>query len=308
MENTTNSTQPLTPEEMKLQESWKNLTDQQLYSEMGRYYQQGDPESIKKAEQLRDFLENKKSPEKVKTKHESFWNAYNEVSKDLKEIDEDYDKQIKALQKELENFKGSKKEKEKKEVDMQVAIANLEKEREAKKNKNLQDFFKKDMKNYISQVGWNIDTLKKVKDDEINELKANLTGIVTHGPKLKEYLSWSRRRLVTIQSKIKEMKGSEDPANYSEDYPKNVLIYLMGLTNTSLFWTRQTLKRGKVKMLWKWKSDTIWEQLAILKEKIKIDEKDSTWTIGLKNLIAEELLEAQKKYVDQQKRNVGLAA
>ncbi len=36
---------------------------------------------------------------------------------------------------------------------MQVAIANLEKEREAKKNKNLQDFFKKDMKNYISQVG-----------------------------------------------------------------------------------------------------------------------------------------------------------
>ncbi len=72
MENTTNPTQPLTPEEMKLQESWKNLTDQQLYSEMGRYYQQGDPESIKKAEQLRDFLENKKSPEKVKTKHESF--------------------------------------------------------------------------------------------------------------------------------------------------------------------------------------------------------------------------------------------
>lgn len=303
MQNTTNSPQSLTPEEMKLQESWKNLTDQQLYSEIGRYYQQWDPESIKKAEQLRDFLENKKSPEAVKTEHESFWNSYNEVSESLKEIDKDYNKQKKALQKDLEDFKGSKKEKEKKEADMQVAIANLEKEREAKKNKTLQDFFTKDMKEYISQVGWNIDTLKKTKDDEINELKANLTGIVTHGPKLKEYLSWSRRRLVTIQSKIKKMKDEK-----SGEYPKNILIYLMGLTNTSLFWTRQALKRGKVKMLWKWKSDTIWEQLAILKEKIKIDAKDSPWTIGLKNLIAEELLDAQKEYVDQQKRNVGLAA
>lgn len=57
---------------------------------------------------------------------------------------------------------------------------------------------------------------------------------------------------MSIQSKAQQLE-QEDAAHY----PKNVLIYLMGLAESSIFGIRNKFKRLWVKLTWKWKSDDI---------------------------------------------------
>jgi hypothetical protein len=86
------------------------------------------------------------------------------------------------------------------------------------------------MKSYVDTVWAKIQSTEKAKDDEINRLKNQLSGIVSHWPKLSEYFSFKRRRLVTLNDNIAKLE--QDKANY----PKNVLIYLMWLTKSSVIW------------------------------------------------------------------------
>jgi hypothetical protein len=133
-------------------------------------------------------------------------------------------------------------------------------------------------------------------------LKNQLGDIVSQGPKLTEYLSLKRRRLVSINSQIKELKEDR------ENYPKNALIYLMGLTNTAVFGARQALKRGRMNLTWRWKADDIKKNLEILDKKTEIKEKDSPWTIGLKKQIKDEVKNIKEAYVNKQKESIGMAA
>ena len=125
---------------------------------------------------------------------------------------------------------------------------------------NGKKFFKADMKDYVNNVGTKIDLTEKAKDNEIDRLKWELSWIVSHGPKLSEYFSIERRRLVTLNDGI--MKLEQD----KENYPKNVLIYLMGLSNSKIIWIRG-MKNGLKGHGWRLHGNGI---LMILRQIYKI--------------------------------------
>lgn len=264
-----------------LQQSWSVLTDQQLYSELWNYYQRGD---LDMAQALQEYIDLKKQPTQVQSGYKNFWAKYQQVEHKVAEIDKKYDDEITAKTNITDEERNA-----------------IEVRRNQEKASAFQDFFKNDMQAYIKEVGSDLTGLQEGKDREIADLKNQLTGIVTQWPKLSEYLSLKRRKLVSIQAKIQKLKA--DAAHY----PKNVLIYLMGVT-TTIFGTRQKLKRGWISALWKWKSDDIKAGLRNFEENIQINAHDSQWTIGLKKLLKEQMTEAKKAYIDQQKQNVGLAA
>ena len=107
---------------------------------------------------------------------------------------------------------------------------------------------------------------------------------------------------MAINSKIGDLKKN------TQNYPKNVLVYLMALTQTSLFWARQWLKRAGVALTWRWKTDNIKDHLQVIEDKIRINDGDSLWTQWLKKQIKEHLREAKEAYVKKQSDSVGLAA
>jgi hypothetical protein len=159
------------------------------------------------------------------------------------------------------------------------------------------------MKSYVDTVWARIQSTEKAKDDEINRLKNQLSGIVSNWPKLSEYLSFKRRRLVTLNDNIAKLE--QDKANY----PKNVLIYLMWQTKSNIIWVRSIkngLKRSWIKASWNWNSDNIKDDLKNFEESIKVRSGESQWTIGLKKQLQDHLTKAKQAYVDQQKRSVGL--
>lgn len=260
-----------------LEESWMNLSKDELNREMSRYMIEWDTE---KAQALLDFMKAKDSPEWAKTYNDSFKEKYDQFQDSMKQKNEELQKL---------------KDEGAKEEEIKAKSEEIQKARE--------DFFKDDMKSYVDTVWARIQSTEKAKDDEINRLKNQLSGIVSNWPKLSEYLSFKRRRLVTLNDNIAKLE--QDKANY----PKNVLIYLMWQTKSNIIWVRSIkngLKRSWIRASWNWNSDNIKDDLKNFEESIKVKSGESQWTIGLKKQLQDHLTKAKQAYVDQQKRSVGL--
>jgi hypothetical protein len=101
----------------------------------------------------------------------------------------------------------------------------------------MKNYFLKDIKTFKSGVNKRLDETEQYKDKKIAELQQQLTGVITDLPGLGEYFSLERRRLVNMTKRIQEYKA--DKANY----PKNLLIYCMAMTNTKVFGAREGMKR-----------------------------------------------------------------
>ena len=82
-------------------------------------------------------------------------------------------------------------------------------------------------------------------------------------PTLKEYLSPKTRSLSNLNKKITKFKEDK------QHYPKNFLIYAMGMTYSDLFGIGKKFKRMTIKLLWKWKSEDIAKLLSILEYRLK---------------------------------------
>ena len=277
MLNTSNTTSELAG----LQESWKTLSQNQLQQELGRYFAAGEME---KGQQLLDFINLQKDPSQVKSKHTSLQETYQTIQTEKEEIRKKF-----AEERKNAKLKPWTKAYETSLKDEAEAI-----------QKHTEDFFKKDMQTYISDVWGDIDALEASKNSQIDDLKNQLSGIVSHGPKLNEYLSLKRRRLVSINSYVAKLKEDK------EHYPKNVLIFLMGIMKSSFFGIRQALKRGRMKLAWKRKSSDIKKNLQIIEEKIKVSAKDSAWTIWLKKQIQMHIYDAKKVSMDKHAESLWL--
>ena len=240
---------------------------------------------FEKWDALRDFIREKDKPSIEYDRSAKFEDKYEEMNEEIKKIKKKYKDGRKELKEDDKEYIQNQKE-EQEEI-----------------NKKMKAFFSNDMQTYVTETKDSVKRVESAKDAEIDKLKAQLSSVVSEGPKLWEYLSLRRRRLVTINSKIEDLKTGED----KENYPKNVLIYLMALTRTSLFWVRQWFKRDWMNLTRRWQSDNIQKNLQIIKEKLEITEKDSPWTRWLKMQLQQHLLDAKKAYVDKQKQSVGLA-
>ena len=267
-----------------LEVSWQNLSKEELNREMSRYAMEWNTEKV---QALLDFMKSKDNPDEAGNYHANFKDKYKEFKNDIGKKN----RELGALKRSLKGKTGTEKD----------AIETKIQEKEKEINDAWKNFFKADMDDYVDTVGTKIDATEKAKDDEINRLKWELSWIVSHGPSLSEYFSIERRRLVTLNDGI--MKLEQD----KENYPKNVLIYLMGLSNSKIIWIRGVkngLKRTWMKIAWKWNSDDIKENLQNFEESIKIKPDDSQWTMWLKKQLQEHLHNAKQAYVDQQKKSV----
>ena len=174
---------------------------------------------------------------------------------------------------------------------------------EDEKNQKLTTFFENDLKTYQSKLQNEHIPAIEARDKEIQRLQAMLWENAMDLPTLKEYLSPKTRSLSNLNQKIQKFKADK------EHYPKNFLIYAMGMTNTDLFWVGKTLKRNQIKFLWKRKSEYIGEMLKILDDKLKDQSSDKNWTKTMKYHLRKELQLAKEEYINQQKKKVyGTAA
>lgn len=268
-----------------LRAGWQSLSEWALRKEMWMYYAQWDSE---KWDALRKFIEEQKNPSEDEKNINDFGDKYTELKAEITK----YKKECAAKRKkewwtsDTDDYKKSVQE-EQEEV-----------------TKKMEKFFKGDMNTYIKNTKDSVKNITEAKNAQIDDLKAQLSWIVTEWPKLREYLSIKRRRLVTINNEIENLKTGED----KENYPKNVLIYLMALTEHALFWVRQWIKRDWMKVTWRRKSDDIKKHLDIIEDKLRVTDKDSLWTQWLKKQIHQHLLEAKQAYVEKQQQSVGLAA
>ncbi len=164
----------------------------------------------------------------------------------------------------------------------------------------MKNYFLKDIKTFKSGVNKRLDETEQYKDKKIAELQQQLTGVITDLPGLGEYFSLERRRLVNMTKRIQEYKA--DKANY----PKNLLIYCMAMTNTKVFGAREGMKRWWIKMLWRRKNDDISKQLTILDQKLEPNKGESKNRQLLKDMLKKEVQEAKKSYVEGIKKSVGV--
>ncbi len=261
----------------------ESLSQWALQQEMGIYYAKWD---FEKWDALRQFIQEKNNPSAVEQKSKVFEEKYQKMQDEIDEIRKKYEQERKNISKWTKNFIENQKEEER-------AV-----------NEKMRQFFSQDMQNFVSSTNEDINELKQSKDSQIDDLKAQLSWIVTKWPKLWEYLSLKRRRLVSINDKIENLKTGED----KENYPKNVLIYLMALTNRSLFWARQWANRQGIKLTWRRKSEDIKKHLETIEDKLRVTDKDSLWTKWLKTQLQQHLLDAKQAYVEKQRQSVGLTA
>lgn len=248
-----------------------NLSTQELTERLAKAYRDGE---FDKGQTIADVLKARKE-----------WDDSMPL---LKESDDLWKKYTELMEKRDEKGKG-KKGKEK--------TARLE-----ERDNAVKEFFKNDMKSYTEGIKDNSKKLVEAKDQQIDDLKNRLNSTLTTLPTAKEYLSLRRRKLISISDHFQKFQQDK------ENYPKNFLIYAMGLTSTSVFGTREKLKRGKIKLLWKWESDDIKNWLGVLEERIKINADDKAWTKALKMQIADQVVEAKKAHIEKERENVWLAA
>ena len=258
-----------------LLESRRNgMTKSWLYQELSDYYKQNTTDSLKKAQRLEDFLKKQNAP----SQHELWEKSYLDWKKKLDTMKTDQ---------EAELAKPGLSDADK---------AKLEAKHEKARSDMLKAFFKADIQSYMWDIQNSLEKMKKEKDSEIDKLKGQLTDIVTEwGPTLKEYFSLSRRRLLNIHTKIKEYKEKTD------EYPKNVLVYLMTLMKLGILWIWivKKMKRVWVKSTWNQRAENLNDQFELFDEWTKDENWDSQWKLALKQLLRTELAEAKKAYVDK---------
>ena len=255
------------------------MTKAWLYQELSDYYKQNTADSLKKAQQLEDFLKKQNAP----SQHELWEKSYLDWKKKLDTM--------KATQ-EAELAKPGLSDADK---------AKLEADHEKARSDMLKDFFNADIQSYMWGIQNSLEQTKKEKDNEIDKLKGQLTDIVTEwGPTLKEYFSLSRRRLLNIHTNIKKLKEKTD------EYPKNVLVYLMALMNLRTIWIIKQMKRAWVKSTWNQRAENLNDQFKIFDEWTKDENWDSQWKLALKQLLRTELAEAKKAYVDKIGKGAGV--
>lgn len=127
----------------------------------------------------------------------------------------------------------------------------------------------------------------------LNDEKKFSHEMLTDTPSLKEYFSLERRRRANMLKKFDEFKKD------TTHYPKNLLIYAMGITDSKIFWVRQKLKRGRITLAWKWKEDDIVTNLENMLDKTKSDPSDSKWKAAIKEALYKELQEALEKHKEK---------
>ena len=264
---------------ISLEERRNGMTKAWLYQELSDYYKQNTADSLKKAQQLEDFLKKQDAP----SQHELWEKSYLDWKKKLDTMKTDQEA-------ELAKPGLSDADKAKLEAKHEKAISDM-----------LKAFFKADIQSYMWDIQNSLEQMKKEKDSEIDKLKGQLTDIVTEwGPTLKEYFSLSRRRLLNIHTNIKKLKEKTD------EYPKNVLVYLMALMNLRTIWIIKKMKRAWVKSTWNQRAENLNDQFGLFDEWTKDENWDSQWKLALKQLLRTELAEAKKAYVDKIGKGAGV--
>lgn len=257
---------------ISLEERRNGMTKAWLYQELSDYYKQNTADSLKKAQQLEDFLKKQNAP----SQHELWEKSYLDWKKKLDTMKTDQ---------EAELAKPGLSDADK---------AKLEAKHEKARSDMLKAFFKADIQSYMWDIQNSLEKMKKEKDSEIDKLKGQLTDIVTEWwPTLKEYFSLSRRRLLNIHTKIKEYKEKTD------EYPKNVLVYLMALMKLEIPWISKKIKRVWVKSTWNQRAENLNDQFKLFDEWTKDENWDSQWKLALKQLLRTELADAKKAYVNK---------
>lgn len=100
---------------------------------------------------------------------------------------------------------------------------------DTEKYQKLYDFLKNDLKTYQTQIKNEHIPAIKGMENEIKRLQAMLGENAMELPSFKEYLSPKTRSLSNLSKKITKFKEDK------EHYPKNFLIYAMGITHSDLF-------------------------------------------------------------------------
>ena len=257
------------------------MTKAWLYQELSDYYKQNTADSLKKAQQLEDFLKKQNAP----SQHELWEKSYLDWKKKLDTM---------KTHQEAELAKPGLSDADK---------AKLEAKHEKARSDMLKAFFKADIQSYMWDIQNSLEKMKKEKDSEIDKLKGQLTDIVTEWwPTLKEYFSLSRRRLLNMHTNIKKLKENAD------EYPKNVLVYLMTLMKLRLpwIWIVKAMKRVWVKRTWNQRAENLSDQFKLFDEWTKDENWDSQWKLALKQLLRTELAEAKKAYVDKIRKGAGV--
>ena len=130
--------------------------------------------------------------------------------------------------------------------------------------------------------------------DKLNNEKNNSTKILTNNPSLKEYFSLKRRRNARLLGTIENLKKQPE-------YPKNVLIYAMGITSSKYFGAGQSLKRGVAKLTWNWKSENIRAHIDTLIQKCQPNPTDSERKKATKEALLQSVREAKDAYINKLK-------
>lgn len=163
----------------------------------------------------------------------------------------------------------------------------------------LKEYFLNDIKSFKGNSTSEIASQSSYKDKKIADLEKQLMDVTSDlKGSLKEYFSPRRLRLVNMKKRIEELKKDE------KDYPKNVLIYCMAMTNTKIFGIREKMKRWWISMLRRRKNDDIKKQLDIMNEKLKENNDDHVSRKLLKNMLRDAVKEAKNKYVEKSKESV----
>lgn len=100
---------------------------------------------------------------------------------------------------------------------------------DTEKYQKLYDFLKNDLKTYQTQIKNEHIPAIKGMENEIKRLQAMLGENAMELPSFKEYLSPKTRSLSNLNKKITKFKDDK------EHYPKNFLIYAMGMTHSDFF-------------------------------------------------------------------------
>ena len=140
-------------------------------------------------------------------------------------------------------------------------------------------------------------TIKAAKEMELenlltqlNDEKATNTKILTDMPGLKEYVSLSRRRNAKILNTISKLE-------WDANYPKNVLIYAMGITSSKYFSAGQAFKRWMARLTRNWKAENIKANIENLIQKCQIQNWESEWKKAIKKTIYAAVVKAKDTYL-----------
>ena len=271
--NNSNSTMDTT-----LEQRWDSMTKAWLYQELADYYNQNTTDSLQKAAKLQSFIL-KKDLESSATTPTIYQKIEEKIKKDLTDMENEHKKKL---------DEANKQGKSKKD------LAKLGEDYQKERFELMENYFKSDIQSELGKNQASLESLRTEKDTEINRLKDQLTGILTEwGPSLKEYFSINRRRLLTINANIQKMKAD------TENYPKNVLVYLMSLMWTRVFWMRKSIKKFWIKRTWNSRAENLNDQFALFDEWTQDEAGDSQWEIALKQILRTELADAKKAYVSK---------